>query len=183
MRQVASGTRNGTWEHGSCMLLAAAVEVQTCAAIYCHHSILTSVHCWQSLAFPTWECTWNQLICAYSLSAHCHTLIILIRSNMSKLIYRISMVSSKHPEGLWLLRKLPDESCDFWSSSLSRSHTTATFLCTSCFTCRLTQSADFLSSQWSLGIRGWTGQTLAAKDKLCYKGKLKKSWPAFVLNF
>ena len=35
--------------------------------------------------------------CAYSLWEHCHTLKILIGSNMSKLIYGISRVSSKHP--------------------------------------------------------------------------------------
>ena len=108
-----------------------------------------------------------------------------------KLIYGISVVSRKHPEDSdWYENFLMDlvtfknvqkqnlgavANYQLVVRTASRSDTTATFLLTSCSMCQLTQSADFLSSQRSLGIRGWTGQTLAAKDKLCYKGKLKKS--------
>ena len=123
---VGAWTRNGTWEHGSCMLLAAAVEVQACAAICCH-SILTSVHFWQSLAFPTWECTWNQLTCACSLWVHCHTLQSSFSlgqtcQNSSMIIYGIgiSMVSSKHAENCDCsekIRKIPCGSCDFQKRS------------------------------------------------------------------
>ena len=90
-----------------------------------------------------------------------------------KLIYGISVVSRKHPEGcdcyenflmdLVTFKNVQKHSKQYLGAvanyqlvvrTASRSDTTATLLLTSCSTCQLTQSADFLSSQRSLGIRG-----------------------------